>query len=129
MISLNVLVVDDSVVMVKKLTEIIEGFGHKVIAIAWNGKDAIKAYERFKPDIITMDIVMPDMNGVEVVKYIKKKYEEALIIMVSAIGQKDTVAEAIKAGARGYILKPFKNDEIESQINIMIRKFFKEKKD
>ena len=117
---LKILVVDDSLIMRRNVTKILESLGHKIIADAKDGQEGIEAYRRCKPDLVTMDITMPEMDGIEAVKGIKKIDKEAKIMMVTSHGQEDMVISAIRAGASGYLLKP---------INIMkvrdaIRKVF-----
>ncbi len=123
MTSLNLLVVDDSAITIKKLTKIVETLGHKVICIAKNGRDAVDAYEQFNPDLVTMDITMPGMNGIEATKQIMEKFSDALIIMVTSHGQEEMVMDAIEAGAKGYVIKPFKPEKIDESINKVIEKF------
>ncbi len=117
------MVVDDSTITIKKLTQIIEELGHKVIVVAKDGKYAFDTYEQFTPDLVTMDITMPEMDGIEAVKQIKETFKDALIMMVTSHGQEEMVMDAIKAGARGYVIKPFKKEKVEEQINKIIEKF------
>ncbi len=103
----RVLIVDDAAFMRMLLKDIISKAGFEVVGEAANGKEAVEKYKELKPDIVTMDITMPEMNGIEAVKEIKKIDPEAKIIMVSAMGQQAMVIEAIQAGARDFIVKPF----------------------
>ena len=121
--SLNIMIVDDSAIIIKKLKKIIEQLGHNVVAEANTGLQAILRYGKYNPDLVTMDITMPKMDGIEAVKQIKNEYEDALIVMVTSHGQEQIVINAIKAGAIGYILKPFKKDKIIEQIDIVINEF------
>jgi two-component system chemotaxis response regulator CheY len=108
----NVLVVDDSTVMRKNLRSLLSQAGYSVADEAVNGVDAYKKYKQHKPDFVTMDINMPDADGIEGVKLILKDFPDARIIMVSAIDQREMVVEALKAGAKHYILKPVTLDKI-----------------
>ncbi len=103
----RVLIVDDAAFMRMLLKDIITKAGFEVVGEASNGKEAVEKYKELKPDIVTMDITMPEMNGIEAVKEIKKIDPNAKIIMVSAMGQQAMVIEAIQAGARDFIVKPF----------------------
>lgn len=113
----NILIVDDSIVMRKNLASIITKAGHKIIGEASNGKQAVTQYEDLKPDIVTMDISMPIMSGVEAVKQIIRFDPHAKIIMVSAVNQKKMVFNAINAGAKHYVIKPIDTKKVVSIIN------------
>ncbi|HPQ37135.1 MAG TPA: response regulator, partial [Synergistaceae bacterium] len=86
--------------------------GYTVVGEAANGAEAVEKYEKLQPDIVTMDITMPGVTGVEAVQRIVKKDPEARIIMVSAMGQQSMVVEAIRAGAKDFIVKPFNAERI-----------------
>jgi len=103
---LKVLIVDDSLIMRRNIRRMLETLGHQVIEEAKDGYEAIDFYRRLKPDLITMDITMPDMDGITAVKEIKKVDKDAKIIMVTSHGQEDMVISAIRSGASGYLLKP-----------------------
>jgi len=105
--SQTVLICDDAVFMRKMLGEILEQEGFRVVGEAETGAEAIEQFERLRPDLVTMDIVMPDMGGTEAVREIVKKDPGARILMCSAMGQQALVIEAIQAGARGFVVKPF----------------------
>lgn len=104
----RILVVDDSMFMRGMLRGILEGNGYIVIGEAENGMEALQKYVELKPDLVTMDITMPDMTGLEAVKAIRQIDGNARIIMCSAMGQNAMVMEAIKNGALDFIIKPFK---------------------
>ena len=108
----TVLIVDDAKFIRMVLRRILTSQGHTVVAEATNGEEAVELYAKYRPDIVTMDIVMPKLNGIEAVKRIMEFDPRAKIIMVTALGQESFVLEAIKAGAREFIIKPFRNDEI-----------------
>jgi two-component system chemotaxis response regulator CheY len=109
---LNVMVVDDSVLAVAVLKNALNELGHRVVRVASSGSEAVAAYKAAVPDIVTMDITMPDMDGITATRKIKDQFPDARIIMVSSHAQKDMVLEALKAGAGGYVLKPLKADKL-----------------
>lgn len=113
----KIIIVDDAAFMRLNLKQIMEGLGHEVIAEASNGKEAIAAYQSAKPDIMFMDITMPEMDGIEAVEKIKEIDPEAKVIMCSAMGQKKIVINAITAGAKYFIVKPFKKEKIAEAID------------
>ncbi len=102
----TVLVVDDSRTMLLILRKLLGELGHEVVAEAANGKEAIVAYETHNPDLVTMDITMPVMDGVTAVRLIVKRHADAKIVMVSAYGHSKMVLKAIAAGAKHFLVKP-----------------------
>lgn len=108
----KVVIVDDTMFMRLTLKNILQGFGLEIAGEGSNGHEAVTLYKRIKPDLITMDITMPQKDGLEAVKEIMAHDQEAVIIMVSAMGQKAKVVEAISAGAKDFIVKPFKQERI-----------------
>lgn len=112
----KILVVDDSMFMRGVLRSILEENGHTVIGEAENGMEAIQKYVELKPDLVTMDITMPDMTGLEAVKAIRQIDGNARIIMCSAMGQNAMVMEAMKNGALDFIIKPFKASTVMESI-------------
>lgn len=108
----TVLIVDDASFMRMSLKRILESNGFEVIGEAGNGLEAISKYGILKPDIVTMDINMPDMDGVEALIEIKKQYSNATIVMMSALGQESWIRKAIINGAKGFIVKPFKEEYV-----------------
>ena len=111
----KILVVDDALFMRRMISDIIKKEGLDVCGEAENGKDAIEKYKQLKPDLVTMDIVMPkvdDIDGINAVKEIIKIDPNAKIIMVSAMGQHSLVVEAIQAGASDFITKPFQPSRV-----------------
>jgi two-component system, chemotaxis family, chemotaxis protein CheY len=113
----NVMVVDDTAFMRMVLKNILEESGLKVVAEATNGKEAVKLFKQFKPDLVTMDITMPDMDGLQALREIRKTHADARVIICSAVGQRYKVIEAIHAGAKDFIVKPFLKDRILVAIN------------
>lgn len=110
--SKRVLIVDDAVFMRMKLKDILEKNGYEVVAEAQNGIEAIEKYKAEKPDLVTMDITMPELDGVAALKEIKKIDPNAKVIMCSAMGQQSMVMDAIQAGAIDFIVKPFETDRV-----------------
>lgn len=108
----TVLVVDDAAYMRMVLRDIFTKSGFEVVAEAQDGDEAIRQYAKHKPDIVTMDIVMLGMSGIDAVKAIVKQDAKAKILMVSALGQQALVVEAIQAGARGFVIKPFTPESV-----------------
>ncbi|MCX6074538.1 MAG: response regulator [Campylobacterales bacterium] len=108
---LNVVVVDDSLIMRRSISRIVIELGHKVVAEAINGLGAIRCCEDYTPDLITMDITMPDMDGITAVKEIRKINKYVKIIMITSHGQENMVKDAIRSGASGYLLKPIAEDK------------------
>ena len=103
----RVLVVDDAIFMRRMISEILEENGMEVVGEADTGAAAIKLYNELKPDLVTMDIIMPEMNGIDAVKEIMAIDAQAKIVMCSALGQQALVQEALAAGARDFLIKPF----------------------
>jgi two-component system, chemotaxis family, chemotaxis protein CheY len=108
----RVLIVDDATFMRMMVKDILEKNGYEVIGEASNGIKAVEIYKAEKPDIVTMDITMPEMDGIEAVKQIKAFDPSAKVVMCSAMGQQSMVMDAIKAGAKDFIVKPFQADRV-----------------
>lgn len=113
----KIMIVDDAAFMRMMLKTMLSEGGHQVIAEAGNGQEALKAYAIEKPDLVTMDITMPEMDGIEAVKEIKKIDPDAKVVMCSAMGQQGMVVSAISAGAKDFIVKPFQKDRVLAAIN------------
>ena len=116
----RVLIVDDAAFMRMMLKDILTKNGYEVAGEAENGKVAVSMYQELKPDVTTMDITMPEMDGISAVKEIKKANPGAKIVMVSAMGQQAMVIEAIQAGAADFIVKPFQPDRVLEALGIAI---------
>lgn len=112
----KVLFVDDSAFMRSLLKGIILKDGFELAGEASNGKEAVEVYQKLKPDLVTMDIIMPEMNGIEAVREILALDPSARVIMVSAMGQQNMVIDAIKAGARDFIIKPFQPPRVQEAL-------------
>ncbi len=119
--SLRILVCDDAAFMRNMIRNILTGDGHQVVGEAVNGIESIQKYKELKPDIVTMDIVMPEKDGIEAVREIIKFDPNAKIIMCSALGQQSMVIDAIQAGAKDYIVKPFQPQKVIETIKKVIR--------
>ncbi len=113
----SVLIVDDSTYFRLKLKMVLESLGHEVIGEATDGKKAAQLYAQLEPDLVTMDISMPNVNGIEGVRAIMAKDPNAKIIMVSAMGQKHHVLEAMKLGAKHFIVKPMHDDTVKKVLD------------
>src|SRR5699024_3914873 len=103
----NILVVDDAAFMRMKLKDILEKNGYTVVGEAANGLEAVTMYQELQPDLVTMDITMPEMDGIDALKQIKAADAAADVIMWSAMGQQGMVRDAMKAGGLNFIVKPF----------------------
>ncbi|MFA9558179.1 response regulator [Evansella sp. AB-rgal1] len=114
---MKILVTDDAKFMRMQLKDILTKIGHEVVGEAENGEDAIHKYNELKPDIVTMDITMPERDGISALKEIKKSHPDANIIMCSAMGQQGMVLEAIQNGAKDFIVKPFNATRIKEAID------------
>lgn len=112
----RILIVDDAKFMRITLSNILKG-EHEIVGEAENGREAVRLYEELNPDLVTMDITMPEMSGVEAVKEIRSKAPQAKIIMCSAMGQRKMMVEAIEAGAKDFIVKPFDGARVLEAIN------------
>jgi len=115
-LAIKVMFVDDSSFMRSLLKGIILKEPFELAGEASSGKEAVEMYRKTKPDLVTMDIVMPEMNGIDAVKEIRSIDPDARIIMVSAMGQQGMVIDAIQAGARDFIIKPFQPPRIQEAL-------------
>ncbi len=108
----KVLIVDDMLYMRMRLRSLLEKIGFLVVGEAENGEVAIEQYKALRPDLVLLDVTMPEMNGLEALKEIMKFNPNAKVIIVSGIGQKERVQDAILSGAKNYIMKPFDDDSL-----------------
>jgi two-component system chemotaxis response regulator CheY len=108
----RILIVDDAAFMRMMIRDILTKNGYEVVGEAQDGAQAIEKYKELKPDLITMDITMPEMDGIAALKEIKKIDGNAKVIMCSAMGQQAMVIDAIQAGAKDFIVKPFQADRV-----------------
>jgi len=112
----KILVVDDAAFMRLMLKGILSKNGYEIVGEAENGQEAVEKYRSLSPDLVTMDITMPIMEGVEAVRHIKKLDPNAKIIMCSAMGQQTMVVESLQAGAKDFIVKPFQEERVLESI-------------
>ena len=108
----NILIVDDAAFMRMMIKDILTKNGYNVIGEAENGLKAIEKFTELTPDLVLMDITMPELNGIDALKGIKEKNPSASVIMCSAMGQQAMVIEAIQAGAKDFIVKPFQAERV-----------------
>lgn len=118
--SRRVLIVDDAAFMRMMLKDIITKNGYEVVGEACNGKEAIDKYKELKPDLVTLDITMPEVDGLSALKAIKGFDASAKVVMCSAMGQQAMVIDAIQNGARDFIVKPFQADRVMEAIRKVI---------
>ena len=116
---MKILLVDDALMMRVLLRGILEAGGYEVIAEAADGKEAMELYRTHRPDVVTMDIVMPIQGGIETVRALRIFDPEARVVMVSAMGQEWLITEAMEAGALAYVLKPFNPDQVLSVMRMV----------
>ncbi|MBT2691646.1 response regulator [Bacillus sp. ISL-55] len=117
----RILIVDDAKFMRITLTNILKKANHEIVGEAENGREAVELYRELKPDLVTMDITMPEMSGLDAVKEIKKDFKDAKIIMCSAMGQQKMVVDAIEAGAKDFIVKPFDDSQVVDSVTRLLR--------
>ncbi len=110
--SSTVLICDDAIFMRTMIGDILRQAGFEVVGEAENGQQAVEKYRALRPDFVTMDIVMPDMGGIDAVREIIREDPQAKILMCSAMGQQALVIEAIQAGARDFVVKPFQPSRV-----------------
>lgn len=117
----TILIVDDAKFMRMTLRNIFEEANHTIVGEAQTGKESIELYKELQPDLVTMDITMPEMDGIEAVKRIREIDPNATIIMCSALGQSRLVLEAIEAGAVDFIVKPFEKERVMEAVDRALR--------
>ena len=117
----KILIVDDSRTSRKILRGILEGAGHEIVAEAVDGQDGVDKYSEFSPQVVTMDITMPVMDGLEALRIIKENDKNAKVIMVTAAGQQNKMMDAIKLGASEFVTKPFDADSILKMVEKLSR--------
>lgn len=108
----RILITDDALFMRVTLKNILTQNGYEVVGEAQNGAEAVKLYQELSPDLVTMDITMPEMDGIEALKKIKSIDGSANVVMCTAMGQKNMVVEAIQSGAKDFIVKPFQPERV-----------------
>jgi Response regulator containing CheY-like receiver domain and AraC-type DNA-binding domain len=117
---LKILIVDDAALARTMLRKVIEECGIAEILEAQNGVEALEIYQKERPDLVTMDVTMPEMDGVTATRKILEINAGANVIVCSALGQKEVVMDAIQAGAKHYIIKPFDNEKVRNTIKAVL---------
>ena len=112
----KIMIVDDAAFMRKRIRNILTKEGYEIVAESSNGREAVDNYKQFKPELVTMDITMPEMDGISALQEIRKIDPMAMVIMVTAMGQQSMVIKAIKAGAKDFIVKPFEPERVITTI-------------
>lgn len=116
----SILIVDDSRTSRKILKGILESEGYEVVGEATNGQEGYERYAELKPDVVTMDITMPVLDGIEALKKIKGEYPDAKVVMVTAAGQKTKMVEAVQNGANEFVSKPFEAEQLKKIIDKVV---------
>jgi two-component system chemotaxis response regulator CheY len=117
----KVMIVDDSRTSRKLMRNILEGNDFEVVGEATNGEEAFMKYKELKPNVVTMDITMPKMDGIEALSLIRKDDPEAKVIMVSAAGQREKMVDALKRGADDFVTKPFDEEKVISTLKDVLK--------
>jgi two-component system, chemotaxis family, chemotaxis protein CheY len=121
MTRLKMMVVDDSNIIRNKIARSLAQHRIEIVATACNGEEAVKQFIENEPDIVTMDLTMPRMDGLECIRELKKRKPSTKILVVSALADKSTAIQALKEGALGFLCKPFSEDEISEAIDELLR--------
>lgn len=117
----KILIVDDSKMSRKMLRNVLEGIGHDIVAEAGNGQEGVELYKQFKPDAVTMDITMPQMDGLSCLKEIKELDPDARVVMVTAAGQSSKLMDALKLGAKEFICKPYEPEQVINALKEVLK--------
>ena len=116
----RVLITDDAMFMRLTLKNILSQNGYEIAGEAANGREAVRLYQDLKPDLVTMDITMPEMDGIAALREIRKADPDAVVVMCTAMGQKNLVVEAIQAGAKDFIVKPFQPPRVLESVRKLL---------
>lgn len=116
----KIVIVDDSKFLRITLSNILKKANHEIVGEGENGLQAIQLYKELEPDIITLDITMPEMGGLEALREIKKEFPDAKVMICSALGQQKMVVEAVKSGASDFIVKPFDEERVFNAVNQLL---------
>lgn len=116
----RILITDDALFMRVTLKNILTQNGYEVVGEAQNGAESVELYKQLKPDLVTMDITMPEMDGIAALKAIRENDPNACIVMCTAMGQKNMVVEAIQAGAKDFIVKPFQPERVVEAVQKLL---------
>lgn len=114
---MRILIVDDIPFVRKAMNQILTRLGHEIVGEATNGREAIDLYVQTQPDFVLMDLAMPLMNGIEATRQIMKINSQANVVILSSLTQENLISEAILAGAKDYVVKPFEASEVERVLN------------
>ena len=117
--ALNVLVIDDSPMTIKIMESVLNELGHNIVGTEHSGEGALETYRECKPDLVTMDVVMPVVDGIEATKQIIAEFTDAKIIIVSSLSQDLVVQDTLKWGAQGFIIKPITAEALDKQIKLI----------
>jgi len=118
----TVLVVDDALFMRVTISGLFKEWGYDVVGEATNGREAVELFENLQPDIVTMDVTMPIMSGIDAVKAIMSKFPSAKIVMITALGQQRLIREALEHGAKDFVTKPFDPIQLKMVVDKLIKK-------
>lgn len=116
----TVLVVDDTLFMRVAISNMFTEWGYEVVGNAGNGKEAVAMYRALQPDLVTMDVTMPVMTGIEAVKEIIPEFPNAKIIMITALGQQKLIVEALESGAKDFMTKPFEPERLKAVVDQLL---------
>ena len=116
----KILIADDSAYARSILKDLLLRNGYDVVGEAENGKEAILMYEKLKPDLVTLDIMMPEMSGIQALKEIKEQYPEAVVVMGAAMGQQNLVVDAMRSGAAEFYIKPVQAEKVVEAVEIAL---------
>ena len=119
----RIVVVDDAAFMRAQLREILEGEGYAVVAEGSDGGEALDLYEAHRPDLLTLDLVMPNMTGLEALRALRTRHPEARVIVCSSLSDQSTIFEAVAAGARDYVLKPISPRRVLEAVEKALKPF------
>lgn len=108
----NIMVVDDSRVVYAEMKKMLDGSGIEIVSFCRSGEEALQEYERVRPELVTMDIVMPGMDGLETCREMRRRWPDAQVIMVSSLAYDDMVEQARSLGAKGFLFKPFEKQAL-----------------
>ncbi len=120
----DILIVDDSKFMRKMLSDILTEEGHQIVGEAENAREATEFYGKLRPDLVTLDIIMPEVEGADAISALKKMIEsnpKARVVMISAMGQENVVEDCIRAGARDFIVKPFQSANVAGVVRAVLK--------
>lgn len=110
--SKRIMIVDDSRVVQLQMMKVLEDTDYEVVAYCRSGEEALEMYDQIEPDLVTMDIIMPGMDGLETTRHLLEEHPEACVLMVSSLAYDDTIDEAKEIGARGFVYKPFDREQM-----------------